>query len=176
MLILRPQPLAAAGFARFGTVIEMLQGAAGRPINAGTSQRVDLIDDLQLSADSGRPMLAVFRAQARSFPLMATELECHRHGSQTFIPLTGARFVVLVAPPAQQPSLDAIAAFVSSGRQGVSLAPGTWHHALLALDAGDFAVIERAADEPDCTIMLLPTPVQLRLDRAAPAAISPPPS
>lgn len=163
MLTLVAQPLTAAAFGPFGTVIEA-PIAEGRPVNAGSSQRHDLVEDLQLSAAGGRPILAVFRAQARPFPFTATELECHRQGSQTFIPLTGARFAVLVAPPGAQPDFDHLAAFVSNGRQGIVLAPGTWHHALLAVDAGDFVVIERAAKVPDCTVVSLSAWVHLRLD------------
>ena len=162
MLTLVARPLTAAAFDPFGTVVEA-PGADGRPINAGTSQRHDLVDDLQLSAAGGRPMLAVFRAQARPFPFSATELECHKLGSQTFIPLTGARFVVLVAPPGAHPDCDHLAAFVSNGRQGIVLSPGTWHHALLAVDAGDFAVIERSAKTEDCDIARLPAAVRLDL-------------
>jgi ureidoglycolate lyase len=121
VLTLVARPLTAAAFDPFGTVIEA-PGADGRPINAGTSQRHDLVDDLQLSAAGGRPMLAVFRAQARPFPFSATELECHKLGSQTFIPLTGARFVVLVAPPGAHPDCDHLAAFVSNGRKASSVA------------------------------------------------------
>ncbi len=162
MLTLVARPLTAAAFEPFGTAIEA-PGADGRPINAGTSQRHDLVDDLQLSAAGGRPMLAVFRAQARPFPFSATELECHKLGSQTFIPLTGARFVVLVAPPGAHPDCDHLAAFDSNGRQGIVLSPGTWHHALLAVDAGDFAVIERAEQTEDCDIARLPAAVRLDL-------------
>lgn len=162
MLTLVARPLTAAAFDPFGTVIEA-PGVDGRPINAGTSQRNDLVDDLQLSAAGGRPMLAVFRAQARPFPFSATELECHKLGSQTFIPLTGARIVVLVALPGAHPDCDHLAAFVSNGRQGIVLSPGTWHHALLAVDAGDFAVIERAAQTEDCDIARLPAAVRLDL-------------
>jgi len=162
VLTLVARPLTAAAFDPFGTVVEA-PSADGRPINAGTSQRHDLVDDLQLSAAGGRPMLAVFRAQARPFPFSATELECHKLGSQTFIPLTGARFVVLVAPPGAHPDCDHLAAFVSNGRQGIVLSPGTWHHALLAVDAGDFAVIERSAKTEDCDIARLPAAVRLDL-------------
>lgn len=147
------QPLTAAAFAPFGTVIEVPANATGRPINGGTSQRFDLLADLALTAEGGRPMLALFRAQARSFPHAVDELERHALGSQTFVPLGQRRFVVVVAPAAPQPDLSALAAFVTDGAQGVVLAPGTWHHALLAVDAGDFVVVERAAQAVDCDVV-----------------------
>lgn len=141
------QALTAERFARFGTVIEMPQGA-GRPINGGNAQRFDLVHDLQLQQAGGHPLLALFRAQARVFPHAVTELERHALGSQSFVPLGRRRFVVVVAPGPQ-----ALAAFVSNGEQGVVLAPGTWHHALLAVDAGDFVVVERAAAAVDCDVL-----------------------
>ena len=74
-----------------------------------------------------------------------------------------ARFVILVAPAGMTPEADTLRAFLADGRQGVSLAPGTWHHGLLAVDAADFAVIERAADEEDCDLLTLPRPVSVAL-------------
>lgn len=147
------QPLTAAAFAPFGTVIAVPAGAPGRPINGGTSQRFDLLADMALSAEGGRPMLALFRAQARRFPHAVDELERHALGSQTFVPLGLRRFVLVVAPAAPEPDLGALAAFMTDGAQGVVLAPGTWHHALLAVDAGDFVVVERAAQAVDCDVV-----------------------
>lgn len=150
---LSAQPLTAAAFAPFGTVIAVPAGTAGRPINGGTSQRFDLLADMALSAEGGRPMLALFRAQARRFPHAVNELERHALGSQTFVPLGQRRFVLVVAPAAAEPDLGALAAFMTDGAQGVVLAPGTWHHALLAVDAGDFVVVERAAQAVDCDVV-----------------------
>ncbi|RCW74388.1 ureidoglycolate lyase [Pseudorhodoferax soli] len=147
------QPLSAAAFAPFGTVVEVPTGATGRPINGGTSQRFDLLADMALAAEGGRPVLALFRAQARRFPHAVNELERHALGSQTFVPLGQRRFVLVVAPAAPEPDLSALAAFITDGAQGVVLAPGTWHHALLAVDAGDFVVVERAAQAVDCDVV-----------------------
>jgi ureidoglycolate lyase len=68
----------------------------------------------------------------------------------------------VVARPGAAPGVADLAAFVTDGTQGVLLAPGTWHHALLALDAGDFLVIERRADEADCDLHTLDLPVVLQ--------------
>jgi ureidoglycolate lyase len=154
------EPLTAAAFAPFGTVVAW-PGGDGRAINAGSSRRADLDDALQLVAQDGAPRLAIYRAEARTFPFTAKQLERHKLGSQTFIPLGAARFVILVAPAGAKPQADSLRAFVTDGRQGVSLAPGTWHHGLLALDAADFAVIERAAPEEDCELATLDQPVAI---------------
>ena len=160
------QPLTPACFAPFGHVIA-LEGQAQQlphwPINDGNAMRYELLADMQLHAAGGVPMLAIFRAQARSFPLEVTQLERHVLGSQTFVPLGTQRFVLVVAQAGTVPSAANIQAFVTDGRQGVVLAPGTWHHALLAVEGGDFAVIERKAVEVDCETVALAPAVLLQL-------------
>jgi len=156
-----PTPLTATAFSAFGTVLQTPTGL-GRTINAGSSERFELVDDLQLGAADGRALLALFRAQARSFPLQLLEMERHCLGSQTFVPWGLCRFVLVVAPAGDPPvAAVSLQAFVTDGRQGVVLAPGTWHHALLAVDSGDFLVIERAASVTDCDIHRLAVPVRL---------------
>ena len=156
-------PLTSEAFAPYGTVIAMPDGK-GRPINDGNATRFDLLDDMRLDAEGGRPMLALFRAQARRFPHEVAEMERHALGSQTFVPLGDRRFVIVVARAGEAPtSADQLAAFVTDGRQGVVLAPGTWHHALMAVDAGDFVVIERAGSAVDCEVCRLRQPGSVRL-------------
>ena len=138
-------------------------GAGGHPINGGGTWRHELLADAQLTAEAGRPVLSISRAQARVLPMALTGMERHALGSQSFLPLGAARRLVLVVArpgPAPQGLAD-LAAFVSDGAQGVWLAPGTWHHALLALDAGDFLVVERRSDLVDCDEVPLQPPVWL---------------
>ncbi len=68
--------------------------------------------------------------------------------------------IVLVAADAM-PTAESLAAFIAGGQQGVTLAPGTWHHALLAVDAGDFVVIERVGETVDCAVHRLIAPVDV---------------
>ena len=161
------QPLTPEAFAPFGTVIAAPaadSAGEGRPINAGNARRFDLLDDMRLDAEGGRPMLALFRAQARHFPHEVSEMERHALGSQTFVPLGERRFVIVVARAGEAPvSAQQLSAFVTDGRQGIVLAPGTWHHALLAVDGGDFVVIERAGSGVDCDICHLRQAGSVRL-------------
>ncbi|MBQ0131043.1 MAG: ureidoglycolate lyase [Comamonas sp.] len=165
-LTLHPQPLTPEHFAPFGHVIA-LHGHAEPlphwPINDGHAMRYELLRDLQLQADGGVPMMAIFRAPPRQFPLAITALERHALGSQTFVPLGNKRFLVVVAAPGSAPQADALHAFITDGQQGIVLAPGTWHHALLAVDGGDFVVIERAAAQVDCEVVQLAQPVQVQV-------------
>ena len=159
------RPLRAAEFAPFGTVIAA-EGLPGRPINGGTSMRFDVLPDLRLTHGGAAPLLALYRVAARRFPLPLDEFERHALGSQAFVPLGGARFVVVVARGDGPLSTEALRAFMVAGHEGVVLAPGTWHHALLARDAGDFVVLERGVlpgEAVDCEVRRLETPVELAL-------------
>ncbi len=172
MTMLVPQPLTAAAFAPYGRVLQVpADGAGGQPINAGTTQRFELLAEAQLTAEAGRPVLSISRAQARQLPMALVEMERHALGSQSFVPLGAARRLVLVvAPPGPAPrGWSDLAAFVSDGAQGVWLAPGTWHHPLLALDAGDFLVVERRGATVDCDVVALQPPVWLAAPQRKPA-------
>lgn len=155
------QPLRTAAFKAYGELLN-LGDSATRAINAGTSQRLDLPGPLALYTEGGLPVLAVFRARAQAPEGPWHMLERHRLGSQTFVPLAGARCVALVALGNDSPDLSTLAAFAVEGNQGITLHPGTWHHPLLARDDGDFLVIERAGDVVDCDVVQLETPVYLR--------------
>lgn len=164
------QPLTPAAFSPFGHVLAIDGQADALPqrcINGGNAQRFDLLADMQLTADGGVPQLALFRAQARPFSLAITQMERHALGSQTFVPLGTQRFVVVVARPGPAPQAGDLHAFVTNGRQGVVLAPGAWHHALLAVEGGDFVVIERKAQEVDCDVCCLSAPALLKLRQIA---------
>jgi ureidoglycolate lyase len=169
VLQLTARPLTPAAFAPYGQVVE--SAPAGRAINDGAAWRSEGAP-LALDADGGRPTLAVFRVHRRAVQGPWQDLEVHRLGSQTFLPLGGARCLVLVARGGERPELSTLAAFVSRPGQGWTLAPGTWHHALIALAAAgagardvepvDVAVLERAAERVDCDRARLAEPVTVQ--------------
>jgi ureidoglycolate lyase len=148
------RPIDAAAFAPYGWLADA-EGAAGRPINDGSSQRIDEVGELQLTADGGEPCLAVFRAQPRDPHGPWQVLERHCLGTQTFVPMGGAPYVVLVALGDAQPDAHTLAAFAVAGHQAVTLRAGTWHHGLIAPQGGDFVVIERRGTEVDCELATL---------------------
>lgn len=163
------QPLTAEAFAPYGRLVtagaaapeETLPVGAPAPrlINGGTSLRVEAGDGLSLLQAGGEPTLAVFRAQAQDAQGPWRTLERHLLGSQSFVPLAGARCIVLVARGEQAPDPLTLAAFDADGRCGFTLHAGTWHHGLIARDAGDFVVLERRAGQPDCEFAELAQPV-----------------
>lgn len=154
------RPIDAAAFAPYGALAEAA-GAKGRPINDGTSQRIDGVGELQLTAEGGAPCLALFRAQPRDPAGPWQVLERHRLGTQTFVPLAGAPFVLLVALGGDAPDEATLAAFDVAGHQAVTLHAGTWHHGLIAPRGGDFVVIERRAAAEDCELARLAEAVTL---------------
>ena len=168
MTTLFAEPLRREAFAPFGDVIEAVDGVAdsagSEAINAGTSRRHEAVPALDLLRDGARAVLAVYEATAQALPLEARELERHRLSDQVFLPLGAARrCVVLVAPAGSEPTQASVRAFVSNGRQGVCIRAGTWHHGLISLDAGPWAVIERRAldGEVDCDVRALVLQVTL---------------
>jgi ureidoglycolate lyase len=158
------RPLTAESFAPYGELVTSA-GRAGRQINAGTSVRVAMPDP-DVLAEGGTPSLSVFRASARRLPIDVRELERHRLSSQTFLPLGRTAFVAVVALGDPAPDPETLAAFFSDGRMGITIRRGVWHHALLSLDDGDYAVIERRGAQVDCDVVELARPARLN---AAPA-------
>lgn len=155
------RPLTAESFAPYGAVFSLEPGA-GRPINAGTSRRLDLAAGPDLAHGGDPPALAVFHASAQAAAGPWQLLERHVLGSQTFVPLDPVRWVVLVALGRKTPEPGTLAAFAATGRQGLTLRRGTWHHPLIALDPGAFLVLERGRARADCEVVPLPEPVLLR--------------
>ncbi|HRA78383.1 MAG TPA: ureidoglycolate lyase, partial [Burkholderiaceae bacterium] len=113
-----PRPLTAEAFAQYGDVVTSA-GRDGHSINAGTSVRVEMPEP-DLLDHGGRPSLSVFRANAVRLPFEVRELERHRLGSQTFLPLGGTPFVVVVALGDDAPDDDTLAAFLVDGRCGIT--------------------------------------------------------
>ncbi len=141
------QPLSAEAFAAFGEVIAPGSARRAYPINAGTAQRFDDLARIDVAAEAGRPTLGIVHARPRALPFEVRMLERHPLGSQAWIPLAGARYLVVVArDPSSQP-----VAFLAARGEGVNYARGTWHHPLIALDAAaDFLVLDRAGPGDNC--------------------------
>jgi ureidoglycolate lyase len=160
-LVLLVEPLTAEAFAPFGEVIEPAAARAIYPVNAGTATRYHDLADIDTAPEGGRTLLSLFRAQARALPFELRVLERHPLGSQAFVPLGDAPFLVVVASdPAQRPRV-----FRAAPGQGVNYRRGTWHHALFALErTGDFLVIDRGGAGDNCDEAELP--VRYRIESA----------
>lgn len=142
-LALRPASLTREAFASFGDVVET-GGAESAVINEGTATRFYDLAHVDVADEGGRPLISILRAQPRSLPLTVRMMERHPLGSQAFIPLAPARFLVLVGPAGDAPRPEEFRLFATNGRQGVNFRKGVWHHPLLAVDReSEFLVIDR---------------------------------
>lgn len=140
------EPLDAQTFSAFGEVIEVSPHATHYTINDGFAERYHDLARLDVMADGGRPIVSIFRARARLFPLHLQRMERHPLGSQAFICLQAQPYLVVVAPAAGTLDTRQIRCFRAEGRQGVNYRRGTWHHPLIALHEGsDFLVLDRGA-------------------------------
>ena len=131
-----PEPLTAAAFAAFGDVLD----ATGEHhlINAGLCRRHH--DRAMLDFGDARAGISIFQADARTLPYSFDLIERHPDGSQAFLPMTAAPFLVIVAHDPRSPPR----AFLTNGAQGINLHRGTWHGVLTPLSApGLFAVVDR---------------------------------
>lgn len=151
-----PQPLTAAAFAPFGEVLAA-EGAPDRLINQGLCGRYHDRARMEFG-EGGRAGLSIFHAEARSLPYRLELMERHPEGSQAFIPMTQAPFLVIVAPDAGgRPGTPL--AFLTAPGQGINLARGTWHGVLTPLAApGLFAVVDRIGTTPNLEEYWFPEP------------------
>lgn len=147
--ILVPQPLTADAFAPFGDVVEA--GARVETINRGTTQYFSDLARVDVTPESGRPRVSVYRVTPYRLPMSIAMLERHPLGSQLFMPLRGERFLVVVAPRGDRIDPSSVVAFVTNGAQGVNYHAGTWHHPVIALREGsEFLVLDREGPGANC--------------------------
>jgi ureidoglycolate lyase len=156
------QPLTRESFAPFGDVIES-EGRDHFPINQGLTQRFHALSLTQMGGENGAVGLSIFHnLLATPVPFKIEMLERHPLGSQSFVPLAGQKFLIVVAHPFDQahPDEQRISAFISNGQQGVTYHQGVWHHPLITLEANsDFLVIDRIGEGHNCDIHTLSQPV-----------------
>lgn len=153
---IRTEPLTAEAFAPFGDVLEV-NGAPDRLINQDLCGRYHDRARLDFGTD-GRAGISLFDAVARALPYTLDMVERHPEGSQAFLPMTAAPFLVIVAPDAGGvPGTPR--AFLTVPGQGVNYHRGTWHGVLTPLSApGLFAVVDRIGTTPNLEEHWLATP------------------
>ncbi len=137
------QPITAEGFAPFGDLIDCA-GDPDKIINQGQCGRYH--DRAQLDFSGGRAGISLFNANPRALPLLLDMVERHPDGSQAFVPMTQAPFLVVVAPDEGGVPGRPLA-FQTEPGQAVNFYKGTWHGVLTPLHApGLFAVIDRIGE------------------------------
>jgi ureidoglycolate lyase len=135
-------PLTKSAFAPFGDVIEA-DPASMRLINSGTTERFHALAAAEAMGDGARVIINLFRGQPRAFPYEISMMERHPFGSQSFSPVSGRPFLVVVSPDeGGRPGKPRV--FLARGDQGVNYRRNVWHHPLMSLEAiSDFLVVDR---------------------------------
>lgn len=138
-----PRPLTVEDFAPFGDVLDAV-GPADLRINQDHCGRYH--DRAQLDFQQGRAGISLFQADARTYPITLDMVERHPLGSQAFLPMTEAPFLVIVAHDTDRhPAHPEV--FLTEPGQGVNYHRGTWHGVLTPLsEPGLFAVVDRIGD------------------------------
>ncbi|WP_028135625.1 ureidoglycolate lyase [Bradyrhizobium japonicum] len=165
MMTLSIEPLTKQAFAPFGDVVET-EGRTPLSINQGYAQRFDGLADIDVAAEGGHVNISWFIASVRPAPIAIRLMERHPLGSQLFMPLNAADWLVVVC---DDPSVSSsYRAFAARGHQGVNYARNCWHHPLLVLeDASAFLVVDRKGDGANLEEHWLTEPLQLGVRSAA---------
>jgi len=142
-ILIHTEPLTAEAFAPFGDVLDT-NGAPDMVINEGFADRFH--DRARLDFGEGRAGISLFRARPRSLPYRLALLERHPLGSQAFIPMQAAPWLVTVAPDENgRPGTPR--AFIAAPGQAINYHRGTWHGVLTPLrDSAIFAVVDRIGE------------------------------
>jgi ureidoglycolate lyase len=139
---LQIHPLTKSAFAPFGDVIEAAPTSM-RLINGGTTERFHALAAAEVVGDGARVIINLFRGQPRVFPYEICMMERHPFGSQSFSPVSGRPFLVVVSPDeGGKPGKPVV--FLARGDQGVNYRRNVWHHPLMSLGhPSDFLVVDR---------------------------------
>ena len=142
IVTLRPEPLTAKAFEPFGQVIEADHDKSYL-INEGTTRRFHDLAQADVADEGGEAILSIFRGTPRPLPIAISMLERHPLGSQAFVPMTPAPWLIVVSD-VENPTSASCRAFLATGSQGVQYAKNVWHHPLLVLEPmQDFLIVDR---------------------------------
>ncbi len=140
------EPLTPEGFALYGDVIDA-RGTPDKWINAGRCARYHDLARLDIDSENARLGISLFASEPVALPHHLEMVERHPLGSQSFVPMSTAPFLVVVAgDDAGQPTRPR--AFLTAPGQGISYLRGTWHGVLTPLgQPAQFAVIDRIGED-----------------------------
>jgi ureidoglycolate lyase len=136
------RPLTRDAFLPFGQVIEA-EASTMKLINGGNTERFHALAEAEATGEAARVILNIFRGKPRVFPYEITMMERHPFGSQSFSPLNGRPYLVVVSKDENGcPATPQV--FLARGDQGVNYQANVWHHPLMTIDAvSDFLVVDR---------------------------------
>ncbi len=166
--IVTARPLTRDAFAEFGDVLDT-DWPNHFPINAGKCERYHDLAKVEAEGANARVLVSIFRGAPYDFPLRLTMVERHPLGSQAFMPLSHAPFLVVVCPDGPDgPGMPR--AFLTAPGQGVNYRRDTWHGVLTPIgQPQDFLVVDRGGDGVNLEEHHFADPWEIRL----PEAVSP---
>jgi ureidoglycolate lyase len=132
-------PATPDNVAPFGQILGYDPAVPPMPIDFyGGAVRVRRVVDFVSDEQTELPLVTVNRR-----PGEVRWMERHFKHTQTFIPLGGQPFVVVMAPPTtgELPDLDAVRAIRFDGQAGFTLKLGTWHEFPFAEQDGTHIVV-----------------------------------
>lgn len=160
-MTIRPRPLTAEAFARYGQV---LQGSGA------ATERKPYASRMHNGRPQARPNMTYMRIAPEGRSVRITALERHPHSNQTFVPLNGTRQLVAVCPstPDGQPRLAELEVFVAQGSQAINYDANVWHAPRMALNApGEFVMFRWDDGTPlDTELLVLAVPIDVDLSPA----------
>ena len=141
-IIIKPKKITRKSFSKFG---ELINTKNKRPIsiNNGYAKRFHDLGKINTSSKKGNPIISIFSAKKRNFPMKIDMMEKHPLGSQAFIPMKETTFIVFVAPRGKKPDVNKIKSFIVPKQTGVNYKPGIWHFPLISNKNMNFLVIDR---------------------------------
>ena len=142
---IRLKPLTETAFAEFGDVLAV-KAEPDQIINQGMCGRHHDLAKLEFSGGA-QAGISVFDATPRALPYTLDMMERHPKGSQAFVPMHDASFLVIVAADEDgQPGRPQ--AFLTAPHTGINIHKNIWHGVLTPLSApGLFAVIDRIGND-----------------------------
>ena len=160
--ILTAKPLTRAAFAPFGDVIDT-DWVNHFPINDGKCERYHDLAGVEAEGPEARVLISIFKATPYAFPLRLAMVERHPLGSQAFVPLSQAPFLVVVCPDGPDgPATPQ--AFVTAPGQGVNYRRNTWHAVLTPIGVDqDFLVVDRGGGGDNLDEHFFAEPWEVRL-------------
>ncbi len=133
--------------APFGQILGPNPKVVPLPIDFyGGSVKVRRVVDFVSDEQTEMPLVTVNRR-----PMEVRWMERHFKHTQTFIPLSGCPFIVVMAPPNDRelPDLDKVEALLFDGSAGFTMRIGTWHEFPFAIVDGSnmIVILRREATE-----------------------------
>jgi ureidoglycolate lyase len=128
------------------------------------ARRTDFPHATEPGSGAGASCLSLMRFEPEAAgPLRISRFERHPHSAQTFMPLSVARYLVVVAPSLDDgaPNRAAAKAFLAGAGQAITYHRGVWHASMIVFDrpAEMTVLMWRRSAGGDTLVAELPSPI-----------------